>query len=111
MANIVINKDPLAEFLDSIPKMIMEARMYRDELDWKTEQRELDRQYQTQNVLLQNKLETQSKLEDRKWQLENSLSQLGVISDSQQKLDDSQQSEGFSSINNVNKASLVEQIN
>ena len=39
MANIVINKDPLAEFLDSIPKMIMEARMYRDELDWKTEQR------------------------------------------------------------------------
>ena len=110
MANIVINKDPLAEFLDSIPKMIMEARMYRDELDWKTEQRELDRQYQTQNVLLQNKLETQSKLEDRKWQLENSLSQLGVISDSQQKLDDSQQSEGFSSINNVNKASLEEQI-
>ena len=110
MANVVINKDPLAEFLDSIPKMIMEARMYRDELDWKTEQRELDRQYQTQNVLLQNKLETQSKLEDRKWQLENSLSQLGVISDSQQKLDDSQQSEGFSSINNVNKASLEEQI-
>ena len=38
------------------------------------------------------------------------MSQLGVISDSQQKLDDSQQSEGFSSINNVNKASLEEQI-
>ena len=78
---IVIERNALAQFLDTVPKMVWDAKLAKSQLEHDADQKQLDREWQLKSENTNFKRDLVRDLWTRKQDLSDSLDQLGLISD------------------------------
>lgn len=78
---IVIERNALAQFLDTVPKMVWDAKLAKSQLEHDADQKQLDREWQLKSENTNFKRDLVRDLWTRKQELSDSLDQLGLISD------------------------------
>ena len=99
--NVIIQQDPLAEFLNKIPELIFEAKAYGQELDWKTEQAELERAHEKEVKDIEFNRQFAGQLYQQNAALDQSIAELGIISAQAENLSDSEKTPGFDSFASI----------
>jgi hypothetical protein len=82
MTQVVVERSAIAKFLDTVPQMIWEAKMNKDNQEFEAEQKQLDRDYAATQDSLNFKREVAKDIWNRKNTISDSLDALGLISES-----------------------------
>ena len=104
----------MADFLNKVPELIFEAKTYGDELKWKEEQKELDRKHESDMQQLAFNQGLIRDMYDTNQELQNSLSELGIVAVQGENLADEQKTPGFENLTGLitgNVSSDLESVN